>query len=290
MKTSEEMAQSVMERARIHKIVKKRRIITVTAAFLCVCVIGITAATAQRSPDPEPDTLQVQPTTDTTANNTVTIPIGTHKVTMLRYLSGGTQNVALEQDVKTPCQMAIRVRDLRGLTEAERKAACAEERENAQDMVDQYGEDLGDYQWYQLPGTNGVVTSICAGAFLFRLDDPALVESFHVSLSGAGKLGHIPGYYTEEDKTLHFNEYYLDSKEVRQYYHYGGINIVWLLHDNICHDLTIDPTVPLSTYQDTITVIITFKDGTVETHVIDIEIEDSGAVYAIYRGENATVS
>lgn len=38
---------------------------------------------------------------------------------------------------------------------------------------------------------------------------------------------------------------------------------------------------------DTITFTVTYVDGTVETHSIDMIFNDDGKVYAIYRGVEA---
>ena len=50
-----------------------------------------------------------------------------------------------------------------------------------------------------------------------------------------------------------------------------------------------DPTTPLSTIRDTITVTIHYKNGTKEIVVIDVIVDDDGHVYMTQRGNNTGV-
>lgn len=295
MKTSEEMAQSVMHRARVHKIARKRKIINITAAFLCVCGIGLFAITASRNTEPKPDTTQLQlntnPTPDTTPTQPNTLPtvsasdviddLPEARITLLHYLADGSRRVEVQKDANTPYRMQLRVRDLRGLTEDEAEKIVNEEMEYARKLVDEYHKPMEDNAWACYTGENGVVTSISAGRFLLKVDDPKMVESFQVSLSGDGQLWHIPAEYSTDVRN-----YFVDAATVERYSLYaGGINMIWVLSSENCNKLAQDPSIPLSTFGDTITVTATYKDGTQQTDVIDIQIEDSGEVFAIYRGE-----
>ena len=293
MKTSEEMAKSVMERARTQKIAQTRRIIAVATAFICVFAIGLTAATLHRSPAPdtlhdrptlETDTMQTPPATGGPASPII-IPVATEKGTLLRCLSAGAEGVAMGEGVRIPYRMELRVADIRGMTTDDAKALRKAEWKYAESVIEQHKGEIGSGDWSFIQGGSnaGIVTSICAGAIVVQLEDPTAVESFHMTSNGNGHLMHVPGYEPEDGKNYP-NDYHLNDQQVDQYYRYGGINIIWCLHSNKINTLGLDPSIPLSTFSDTITVTITFRDGTVETHIIDIEIEDSGAVYAIYRG------
>lgn len=280
MKTSEEMARSVIQRASAHKAARKRNIITLTAAFLCVCGIGIAAIMAH-SPS-KPDTLQVQSTTGSSTNGETVI--ATSRVSMLRFLSSGTESVEMEKDVKMPYEMELRVKDLTGLTKDEAEDLCAEEQQYAQDVISKYKEDLSSWSIGQYKGDSSVITTICAGAISIQLDDPKLVENIHITADGDGQLGHIRGEYLLEEN---FREYYMDYWDVLLSYYDGGIGMIWHLSSLNFHELCNDSTIPLSSFRDTITVTVNFKDGTQDIHVIDIMVEDSGKIYAIYRGNEA---
>ena len=45
----------------------------------------------------------------------------------------------------------------------------------------------------------------------------------------------------------------------------------------------------LSTLRDTITVFVEFTDGTTETVVADVIIQDDGQVFIVHRGATITV-
>lgn len=280
MKTSEEMARSVMQRASAHKAARKRNMITLTAAFLCVCGMGIAAIMAH-SPS-KPDTLQIQ---STTGGETVVVPVATSKISMLRYLSSGTESVEMEKDVKVPYEMELRVKDLTDLTEDEADALCAAEQKYAEDVISKYKEDLSSWSIGQYKGDSRVITSICAGAISIQLDDPKLVDNIHIAANGDGQLGHIRGESLLEEN---FREHYMDYWDVLLSYYDGGIGMIWHLSSLNCRELCSDNPVPLSSFRDTITITVNFKDGTQDVHVIDIVVEDSGKIYAIYRG-NETV-
>lgn len=286
MKTSEEMAQSVIQRARVHRAAKKRRIITVTAAFLCVCGISLAALATGITPDPVPDTLQVQPTTEATEATDAIIKTTSTRIALMNCTADGTLTTEMEKDVKVPYQMELRVRDIRGLTEDEVEAIQKAEKKYANDLIDAAPDDLGEWAWGCYTNKNGIVTTISAGHFFLQIDDPDLIESIRVTLSGDGVLFHISSTENEDSETTP-GEYFLDTKTIKRQYRSGGLNMVWVLSSENCNKLATDPSIPLSTFHDTITMTVTMKNGTQQVYVIDIEIEDNGDVFAIYRGDTA---
>lgn len=291
MKTSEEIAQSVIQRARVHRAAKKRRIITVTAAFLCVCGISLAALATGITPEPVPDTLQVQPTTEATEVTEATdaiIEMNAARITLMNCAADGTLIAEMTKDIRIPYQMELRVRDIRGLTEDEVEAIQKAEKKYASDLIDAAPDDLGEWAWGCYTNKNGIVTTISAGHFFLQIEDPDLIESIRVTLSGDGVLRHISSTENEDSETTP-GEYFLDTKTIKRQYRSGGLNMVWVLSSENCNKLATDPSIPLSTFRDTITMTVTMKNGTQQVYVIDIEIEDNGEVYAIYRGDTAAV-
>ena len=233
MKTSEEMAQSVIQRARVHRAAKKRRIITVTAAFLCVCGISLAALATGITPDPVPDTLQVQPTTEATEATDAIIKTTSTRIALMNCTADGTLTTEMEKDVKVPYQMELRVRYIRGLTEDEVEAIQKAEKKYANDLIDAAPDDLGEWAWGCYTNKNGIVTTISAGHFFLQIDDPDLIESIRVTLSGDGVLFHISSTENEDSETTP-GEYFLDTKTIKRQYRSGGLNMVWVLSSENC--------------------------------------------------------
>ena len=298
MKTSEEMARSVIERARAQKNARNRRIVALTAAFVCICGLGLTALTMTGESDPGPAALQVQPTTETAASGTdvttkptqndpVVTPSTNARVTLLCARADIDQTVSMQADVKMP-YLKVRVRDLTGLTEDEKEAVSEAERKYAADVV----AEANTYNWYMNSGEGGLVSQISAGKFLLHLQDLDQVEDIRITTGEAGRLWQVSSLTDAETGKDVPGAYYLDAQQVKNLYSAdipGGLAMVWVLSEDQISDLCLNPSTPLSTLQDTITITVNFNDGTQQILVIDLVFDDSGEVYAIYRDETATV-
>ena len=298
MKTSEEMARSVIERARAQKAARNRRIVTLTAAFVCVCGLGLTALTMNKESDPGPAALQVQSTTHPTAsgsdvttkpadNDTIVTPPTNARVTLLCARTDLKEPVSMPAEVKMP-YLEVRVRDLAGLTKDERDAAYEAEKKYAADKVG----DARSYNWFVSTREDGLVSNISAGKFLLHLENFREAQSIRITTGEIGEFWQIPPLVDEETGLEVPGEYYLDEQKIMDKYSAdipGGISMVWVLTQDKISDLCLNPSTPLSTLQDTITMTVNFKDGTQQILVIDLVFDDSGTVYAIYRGETETV-
>lgn len=112
------------------------------------------------------------------------------------------------------------------------------------------------------------------------------------SSGGAVCLGHMPfadeeAYWENLDNPVP-TEYALNHEQILEQYYapYEGIEISWMLSSDSDRALE-KGTVSVGDLSDTITFTVTYVDGTVETHSIDMIFNDDGKVYAIYRGVEA---
>ena len=289
MKTYEEMAQSVIRRAKAHKAARNRWIIGSVAAVLALCLcVGIMLLDGPA----DETTLQTMPTTEpgklqTPVETTAAVPESA-KVTFL-YDDGDEIN-EMKKNIETPCRMEIRVKDIRGLSRDEVDAVCEAEKQYAQALVDAHSEGKG-YLYMQSPRINTVITSITAGAFIIGMDDPTQIESIYATVQGAVQLQHIPFAHPGflEDPTLPWpTEYLLDHDSIQKQYWApnGGVSISFHVSNDA--EMKLDQgTVTIGELRDTITFTVTYCDGTVENHVIDMIFNESGQVYALYRGATA---
>ena len=139
MKTYEEMAQSVIRRAKAHKAARNRWIIGSVAAVLVLC-----ACVGVMGNRPQPDAALQDQTVALPDVTTVTVPADRQRVTFLS--SDGSQTAEMKQDVETPCLMEVRVKDVHGLSEEEKAAVVEAEKQYADALVAAHSEAKG-YNW-----------------------------------------------------------------------------------------------------------------------------------------------
>jgi hypothetical protein len=284
MKTYEEMAQSVIHRAKAHKTVRNRWIAGSVAAVLtlCACAWGL-------GNRPQPDAAMQDQTVALPEVTTVAVPADSLRVTFLS--SDGSQTAEMKQDVETPCLMEVRVKDVHGLSEEEKAAIVEAEKQYADALVAAHSEAKG-YNWTQFDSGDVVVTSISAGHFVIGMEDPKQIESIYATVRGDVCLGYMPfadekAFWENPDAPVP-TEYALSHEQIlKQYYApYGGIGISWMLSS--ASDTALEKgTASIGDLSDTITFTVTCVDGTVETHSVDMIFNDDGKVYAIYRGAEA---
>jgi hypothetical protein len=301
MKTSEEMARSVMGRAKAKRAAQKRNIIAAAIALVCAGGIGAgvwmmgktpaqPAATLQSQTSVTPQTQptepsQTQPMQPSAPNQVTNIELRPVRISLLSSLSSGGDTVTLENGVRIPGQQQIRVLDIRGMTEEEIQAAYEAEKKYAASVVEQYRKPLEDNSRRFEIGKNGMVTLISAGCLHVPIEDSSLVEDIRVYVTGDGRMCHIQplreygigGLGEDEPK-----EYIIRNWEV------GKDNrMIWMLSEEMIYELENDPTIPLSSITSTITATANMKDGTKVSVVVDVTVDDDGMVYFTSRGETA---
>ena len=121
MKTYEEMAQSVIRRAKAHQAARNRWIIGSVAAVLVLC-----ACVGVMGNRPQPDAA-LQDQTAVPDVTTVTVPADIRCVTFLS--SDGNRTAEMKKNVETPCLMEVRVKDVLGLSEEEKAAVVEAEKQ-----------------------------------------------------------------------------------------------------------------------------------------------------------------
>lgn len=285
MKTYEEMAQSVLTRAKAHRTNRNRWLLGTVAA---VCALGIgLGAFAMR---PDTPTLQSPPVTEAPS-------VQAPRVTFLH--TDGIETNRLEPGVKVPFKSQLRVRDVRGMTLEQIEAVCQEEHQYAEQLIDAYPEAAHDWGTLQFgPGEdqNLVLTYIDVGRFVLKLPDPEQVEEVRITTrTGAVIMCTLPRSddpFMDEDPFAYPKplEYILDHETMLEHYSpsRGGIATYCFMSSPLMYYLN-DTLTPLSQISDTLTFTVSFRDGTQETYVIDMLFNDNGDIYALYRGPQDAV-
>ena len=280
MKTSEEMARSVMTRAKAKRSAQKRNLITTAAALICVCGIGVGAWMAGRTPENPDNTLQVQPTVSQPKNNVQLRPV---RISLLSTLSSNNHTISYGNGVRVPAQQQIRVVDTRRLTEEQAQAVRESENRFANYMLDNaYGEGAA----YLVAGKNAVVTVVAAGTLYLPIEDPDLVESVRVSVTGDGRLYSMEALKDPQTDEIIPGEYILEGWDLKnEWRRIKGVDMIWMLTEQMHQDLANDPTIPLSSITSTITTAVNMKDGTTVSVVVDVTVDDNGFVYFTFQGD-----
>ena len=312
MKTSEDMARSVICRAREHRRNRNRRLAVIGLTALGVCIFGVGVASLYGKGQRASTALSVSPTVMTVDSNptagtveeqptTVSQPVFEEGERVI-FLSGSTSGslVKLQENVSLPVRIEMIKRDLRGLSEAEKEAICKADREYADSVIAECPKEKG-FCWTQNVNRNVAITTILSGHIQFRVEDRDTVDNILITTTGTGQLTNLPGSQAmderlEEQETERPGELYagpweyeVNETNIRSYYclqPYNGMGIGWMPDGR---DVSIyDPAQPLSVFNDTITIIVRFKDGVVQTHVIDLVFGEDGQGSAIYRGITQT--
>lgn len=275
MKTSEEMARSVLGRAKAKRAAQKRSLITGTLAFLCVCCIGAGAWMAEKTPMRSLQS-QTEPMTE----------LRPLTISLLAYAAEADDIIILENGIKIPGQQQVRVLDLRGMTEEEAQTAIAAEKEYAAAVVGQYEKPGEDNHRCYFTSNNAMVTVISAGCLHVPIEDPDLVESVRVSVSGDGQMWHMETFKDEQSGESIPGEYIAEGLQLKnEWKDCGGVNMIWMLSEDKKRELSNDPTIPLTSITSTITTTVNMIDGTQVTSVVDVSVDEEGFVYFTSRSE-----
>lgn len=258
MKTYEEMARSVMEKAQRHRRKQKRTMISVISS-VAVFAVCLTAAFAVWGEDSGIWNMSGE---DTWQPRLV-----------LRCSATEFRNQeGLLEDVVSPLEFMLRVRDIRGMT-PEQVNLVLEEEENYKDQWWQGEDGLQGERSYTRWGTDNAYISLFYNEFLYlAVSDFEQVKDFTVKTTETGSATVVPYPYIDSQ-----DEGVTDAVKT-------GIHINWSLSDYTIDEIEKNPEIKLSEIKDTVSVSVEFEDGTTETAVIDITVDDEGQVYVTNKG------
>lgn len=274
---------------------KNRWVRWTTLGFACAaCVALMIVAAISHLPATSPDVQLEGPSQSTIvlppANTTEpSTQSRENTVTFLHALGDGTQKTEMVENLKYPYRTLIRTRDITGLTEAEFDEVYEEEARYITEFFSQYPKDVlnssGRYR-----GEKVLITTLSAGLFVLQFDDIEAVESVEISVTDMGYLHllhQVEGYYCSAFNNFRIN---LDQDGLAQATKDtdGDLKMVWNISPHAAQRIKNDPSIKLSTIQDTINIRVCFNDGSEQNCAVDMFIEDSGEVYAIYRGTSVT--
>lgn len=274
--------------------VKKNHWVRWTTLGFVACITLMIVAAISRLPSTSPDVQLEGPSQSTIAlppTNTTEPSTQSRKntVTFLHTLGDGTQKTELVENLKYPYRTLIRIRDISGITDARFDDVYEEEALYIKEFFTQYPEDALN-SWGRYRGENVLITTLSAGGFILRFDDIEAVESVEISVTDMGCLhlkNPVEDYCCTAVNKLRI---YLNQDGLAQTTEQsqGNLEMFWSISPHAAERIKNDPSIQLSTIRDTINIRVCFKDGSEQSCTVDMLIEDSGEVYAIYRGASVT--
>lgn len=293
MKTYEEMTKSVMDKAQTRRAAQRRRNNTLILTATCFCLLLVTAVMAGGLTDDKDSGVKLENPVVSTTNKltitnkpTISTEIAEPRVVLLCASRDGATTQILEEKIKVPYKAQVRVRDVTGMTEEERKKVAEEEAAYISEIIDleAFGNGYGRYSL-----DNVIVTTISEGQFGIKLNDIDAVARIRASVTENGMLMSYPrvegcktsAYTFAEDQQLLID---IDGEHLKQTLADNALdtlNLLWNLSPWTVPKIDEDPDMDLSQFRDKITIWIDYKDGREETFIISVELDSDGNVYAV---------
>lgn len=255
---------------------RKKVFVFAVSAVLCVAVFSLCITNL-----PVKDTLPTLPgTAESTAGTSTATGWGG---VMLAYAADGeVQAQYLKLGVTVPLSYKMKITDLRGLSEEERDAVIEKESREYKTELDA----LLYYGGYDVM-ENVLICRTVSNKYTLDIDDPSSVEIIHLTCSEYGILGYpdfrdgvetANAFVSGTDLTISGDVYaQIMELEAAGKSHFG---IDWRASGEMDEAIDADPDKPLSSYGDTLTFTVYFKDGTVAKSVIKLTFDDDGNLTA----------
>jgi hypothetical protein len=265
MKSYREMTESVLEKAdtEIKKKERRRRnVVFITASSLCFALLltvlgvgmGQPTGVVPMLPGEQPGlSVDVTDAPDPTQQAKV-------KITYLTSIKGQTTQKPMSPDVSLPLSAMVRVRDIRGLSEEEVAKVREEEKAFADDVLS-FGNAYVNWYNYQ----DAIISYTSRGTITLEIDDPTSILDIDFATT---EVGFVVVCYTSSS-----------SSSSTEY----GVDFDWKISSKTANAIKEDPTFPLESIRDTLTVTVHYADATTETYIFDITVDAEGQVFVTQR-------
>ncbi len=301
MKNYEHMARDVLQRIEMienARTRRKKRFVRGVAVMTCVAVLvltGVMMTGKDRLTPSVSDGVVTSPGEDWVSASIM------QKV----YLSNGNKQVTA-MSVSQGIQYRLQVVDLRGLTQAQREARFDEQRQLIVAQQDAWLDQGTALRGSVQQMDNVLVSSLSTTGFALDVGDWTTVTQVKGACStGYGQVElalyapHLAGQSVEYTLSSEDGDHRL-SKPVYgtgncwvhgravalsgEWCRKGGLTIMWKPGGALLEALDAEPATPLSAFCDTLTITVSYQDGTAEEHTVRVRFSDDGVVDAVYEG------
>lgn len=302
MKDYKEMTESVLQQAKTraaHRKHQRRMATGLIAASLCLAVLVAVGFGVGRNPaDTTQPTISLEkptavPTTqptetepsqpETTAPKQEEVIVTTDNVYFLSATEDAASLTPVQGNMTFPIAQMFRVWDLRGMTADEKYKTKLEAIEFEDEFREKYIKLRGEGSYGGYNGDDFIFKELSAGFASIVILDSSRVESVEKETTGVFNLGESYSVYSG-DVTIGEGEYAITLPAGSKRFY-----LQLCLSFETFRTFVKDPSTPLSTLSETVTVTIHYKNGTKEIVMIDITVDDNGQVYMTQRGNNTGV-
>ena len=274
MKTYHEMTESVLEKAGTEIVKKERRRrngVFIAASGLCFALVLTVLGMGMEQPPAVLPTLSgEQPELSADATD---VPQPTQraevKITYLTNIEGQTTQKALSPDVSVPLNGMVCIRDVRGLSEEEIDKVKREMSDlfngfilNKKSSITTWG------------GSECIVSTAVNGAITLDFTGCPLVKKVDYRTTGVGGIG-VWATLSEKRPAGTKGIYWPYVLEA---------DFRWSVNGGFVDKIEEDPTIPLESIRDTVTITVYYDNETTETFIFDITVNEEGYIFVTQRG------
>lgn len=290
MKEFEKMAEAVFEKAEkiLYRRRKIRNIAVLTGMVCCLSLLIGVAALQPREQAGNEDSMLQQPTETQPGSEIPIMPtsptdsvVSMEGITLLAATSPDDAGTPMEADLTLPLNYYLMVRDLLGLTKAERDEIVELERL----MCEQKMSLEGGYSLSRcLLRQNYVISLVRNGGFRLKIDDYTAVEQ--ITVKSMTMYGWVD--VALSDSTFPKGQSVtLNPTDIPQRDQEIGLRINWKYNSLLLDVLEADPSYIFNGFSDTVQFAVDYKDGSRQEFSVSITVQPDGQVMACLIGNNA---
>lgn len=245
MKSNEEMVRSVLRKVEREQLRQSRIRKTLISAVACFCVVAVAVIGAARVWSPEES------------------PVSSAGSRLSVFTVNAAEYKSMVKDVLVPSGL-MHVRNVKGCSELERVFIRREEI----NLIEEYTKGAWRSSLMRQEKDNAIFVMGWAEVLMVMPEDIEQVSEFSARSKDGSSFG--AAINPTKDKK---------SGEICR-----GIEIWWQPPEEQVNMLLKEPDTKLSIVSDTITVTVTYTDGTTESVMIDVTVDDDGIIYMTHRG------
>ena len=267
--------------------VKRNRQVTLSITAFCLAfaiIFGVGFISQPQTPAPR------QNTTENTIpqNKTVNAFIMVASAANSESTETATVNKTLELNEEYPYEVYLKVRDIRGLSDAETSKIENE----LDDVFNKYCAEKKIDTWKAgLCASENIIMTVCTfNEFKLDLEDTENIKSINVkNTSKYGQMVYYANRHFEEVVTDEGNKINLNWKAGNDVtidgscFDFENDSFYWDHTDEMEKAFDKNINIPFSTFNDMITFTVEYKDGSKAIGVVDLVFDDSGNATAVCK-------
>lgn len=200
---------------------------------------------------------------------------------------GKVKEMTLQNGVEIPLQYKISVTDIRNIDKAQIDKIAENEKRELKTELSKIGLDenpSGVSRGNVLVRENVIIQTIRVGVFKLNLDNNQNVQSINIeSKTGYGEVefGLLSNSIEPTKRWIHGEKISLDGETYSKISQEekngkGNFEIGWKCSNTVIDAINENPDIDLSSFRDTMTICIEYKDDTVEIFEFNIRFESDG--------------